>query len=196
MRGDRTGTSIEQSVELTRHPSTCGGATRGIEVRIRRAASGDLALAFRLGGHLDRIRVPPPGAPRIGAELWRHTCFEAFIAVEGLPAYHELNFAPSTEWGAYAFRRYRDGEPLADETLAPRIAVRTGSEGLELDALVPLHRLSAAHASAPLRLGLAAVIEESDGTCSYWALRHPGGKPDFHHPDAFALRLEPPRGEW
>ena len=39
----------------------------------------------------------------------------------------------------------------------------------------------------PLRLGLAAVIEASDGTRSYWALRHPAGQPDFHHADAFAL---------
>ena len=40
------------------------------------------------------------------------------------------------------------------------------------------------------KLALAAVIEEVDGTKSYWALRHPPGKPDFHHPDCFALTLE------
>jgi hypothetical protein len=35
-------------------------------------------------------------------------------------------------------------------------------------------------------LGLSAVLEEQDGTKSYWALAHPpGGKPDFHHPDCF-----------
>jgi hypothetical protein len=41
----------------------------------------------------------------------------------------------------------------------------------------------------PLRLGLSAVIEENDGTISYWALKHLPGKPDFHHPDSFALEL-------
>ena len=39
------------------------------------------------------------------------------------------------------------------------------------------------------RLGLAAVIEETDGNRSYWALAHPPGDPDFHHSDCFALAL-------
>ncbi len=42
---------------------------------------------------------------------------------------------------------------------------------------------------APLHLALSAVIEEKEGTKSYWALKHPPGKPDFHHPDCFALTL-------
>ena len=42
----------------------------------------------------------------------------------------------------------------------------------------------------PLRLGLSAVVEDVDGILSYWALRHPSGKPDFHHTDAFALQLD------
>jgi hypothetical protein len=39
---------------------------------------------------------------------------------------------------------------------------------------------------------ITAVIEEADGTKSYWALNHPPGKPDFHHPDCFALELPAP----
>jgi len=46
-----------------------------------------------------------------------------------------------------------------------------------------------------LRLALAAVVEDERGMLSYWALRHPAGKPDFHHPDAFALELELPQME-
>jgi hypothetical protein len=38
-------------------------------------------------------------------------------------------------------------------------------------------------------MGLSAIIEESDGTKSFWALAHPPGKPDFHHPDCFTLEL-------
>ena len=39
-------------------------------------------------------------------------------------------------------------------------------------------------------MGLCAVIEEKDGTKSYWALAHPpGDKPDFHDPACFALEL-------
>ena len=42
------------------------------------------------------------------------------------------------------------------------------------------------------RVAISAVIEEADGTKSYWALAHPPGKPDFHHADGFALQLPPP----
>ena len=38
--------------------------------------------------------------------------------------------------------------------------------------------------------GLSAVIEDPNGVLSYWALRHPPGKPDFHHPDTFALEID------
>ena len=83
-----------------------------------------------------RIRVPPPGVPRIATDLWRHTCFEAFIAVEGLPAYHEFNFAPSGEWAIYAFAGYRDGGPLANEMFCgrtlPCAPLRVGSSSTAL----------------------------------------------------------------
>jgi hypothetical protein len=40
------------------------------------------------------------------------------------------------------------------------------------------------------QLGLSAVLEETDGTKSYWALTHPNPeKPDFHHPGCFVARL-------
>jgi hypothetical protein len=39
------------------------------------------------------------------------------------------------------------------------------------------------------RLGLAALIEETNGHKSHWALAHPPGKADFHHPDCFACEL-------
>jgi hypothetical protein len=41
-----------------------------------------------------------------------------------------------------------------------------------------------------LRLGLAAVIERTDGGHSYWALTHPGDRPDFHDPAGFVLQIE------
>ena len=69
-----------------------------MQVLVRRSAGAELQMTFRLDGDIPRIRVSPPGVPRIATQLWRHTCFEAFIAVEGQPAYHEFNFAPSGEW--------------------------------------------------------------------------------------------------
>jgi hypothetical protein len=47
----------------------------------------------------------------------------------------------------------------------------------------------AVEADARWELGLSAVLEEKDGTKTYWALEHPSDKPDFHHAACFATRL-------
>jgi hypothetical protein len=185
-------TTAEHWIDLRCHPATRPEAVRAIGVLVRRSAGAELQMTFRIDGDIPRIRVPLPGVPRINTQLWRHTCFEAFIAVQGQPAYHEFNFAPSGEWAVYALSSYRNGGPLANEMLRPHIAVRSTDKRLELDALVRLDTLSAIHPRASLRIGLSAVIEASDGTLSFWALRHAADKPDFHDADGFALLLEPP----
>lgn len=183
--------NAEHWIDLTRHPSTRTESVRAIQVRVRRSANSELQLTFRLDGDIPRILVPSSSAPRIGTDLWRHTCFEAFIQVQGQPAYHEFNFAPSGEWTIYALSGYRSGAPLADEAMRPHISLHSTNSRLDLEAVVRLDTLSAIHSRAFLRIGLSAVIEASDGL-SYWALRHPADKPDFHNPDSFALPLEPP----
>jgi hypothetical protein len=182
--------SIEDWIELACHPSAHPQNARAVAVQVRRMAE-ELHLTFRLDGDIAEIRLPSPGPPRMGMELWRHTCFEAFISIDRKWEYHEINFAPSREWTAYAFRGYRKGGPLATESICPRIAVHATPTRLELDATVRLGALSAFHTSAPLRLGLSAVIEASDGF-SYWALRHRRAKPDFHDAAGFSALLESP----
>jgi hypothetical protein len=186
--------TAEHLLDLTCHPSTRTEIARAVQVLVRRKAC-ELQMTFRLDGDLPRIRIPSAGAPRIGTELWRHTCFEAFIAVEGQSAYHEFNFAPSGEWCVYALSSYRNGGPVADQKLRPHIAMRSTGSRLDLDTIVRLNSLSVIHPRAGLRIGLSAVIEASDGTFSYWALRHSADKPDFHNADGFVLRLEPPGPE-
>jgi hypothetical protein len=147
-------------------------------------------IGFVLDADLTRLRIPPPSLACPKGRLWEHTCFEAFIALNGTPAYHEFNFAPSSEWALYAFQSYREIASVPDETVAPKVNVRRWADQLELDAAVDLHNLSAIHSTAELRLALSAVVEDARGGLSYWALRHPAGKPDFHHADAFALTVD------
>jgi hypothetical protein len=194
-RGPRDGTVLAVPEELlTCHPRTPTGAVRGIVARGSRTAAGVLALSFSLDGELARLRIPAPRTSGIGRELWRHTCFEAFVGPDGSPAYHELNLSPSGEWTVLAFDRYRHAAALADDAVAPRLTVRRLDERLELDAEIALAGLGHASCAAPLRLALAAVVEEMDGALSYWSLHHPPGRPDFHHRDAFVLTLERPAG--
>jgi len=183
--------TVANWLDLKCHPLKHPEAVRAIAVLMRRTPSAELRMTFRLDGDIVRIQVPSPTAPRIATQLWKHTCFEVFIAMDGQPDYHEFNFAPSGEWAVFAFRGYRDGGPVMNEMLHPYICVRSTDNRLELDAVVRLETLSAMHPRAALRVGLSAVVETSDGL-SYWALRHRSDHPDFHDADGFAVLLEPP----
>jgi hypothetical protein len=165
-----------------------GGPVQRIAARVGRRGSVLLDVAFVLEGDLTRLRIPPPVQPRIAADLWQHTCFEIFIARPGMPAYHEFNFSPSGEWTAFAFSDYRQGAQLAEQALDPVISAHRAPDSLRLEAVLPLERLTLA--GAPLSLGLSAVVEDERGELAYWALAHPGAKPDFHHRGAFVLNLD------
>ncbi len=184
--------SIPYTAALTCQPGTSNQWVQGIETRVSWTTRGSLALTYCLKGDIARLKVPRLRLPRRSDGLWQHTCFEVFIAVKGEPSYCEFNFALSGEWAAYSFKSYRDGRPIEDDGLHPKIVVRSAANSFELGSLVRLDRLPLARRGTSLRLGLSAVIEENDGTLSHWALKHPPGKPDFHHLESFALELALP----
>ncbi len=168
---------------LRLHPdSLCRAATR-IDVDVARSPAGSLLLSYFVTGKISELRLPPVTAAVRSDELWRHTCFEAFVRPSPGEAYYEFNFAPSTQWAAYRFDRFRSGMRVVAEIGAPRIDVQAGPEYYSLQAALDLSDLPR---DAGWRLGLAAVIEETSGRKSYWALAHPPGQPDFHHSDCFA----------
>lgn len=174
---------------LTLHPqSRCTAATR-IDVDIARPRPGHLVLRYIVTGRTSDLRLPPVTAPARADELWRHTCFEAFVRAAPDEDYYELNFSPSTQWAAYEFSGYRSGMRVANEVSAPLIEARSRDDEYILQAALDLERLPS---DAAWRLGLSAVIKDSDGNISYWALKHPPGKADFHHSDCFALELTGP----
>jgi hypothetical protein len=116
-------------------------------------------------------------------DLWKTTCLELFVQPVGSEGYLEFNFSPSFQWAAYAFSGYRSGRrdlPSHD----PEIVISPAEEYffLAVEAMPDLPPTA-------LKIGFSAVIEEADGTKSYWALAHPPGKPDFHHPDCFTLEV-------
>jgi hypothetical protein len=182
----RMGSLPRRTVNLKPHPSAPGEAVRAIEASIARDPQGLLRLTYTVTGEVSRLQIATPEPPRRADELWRHTCFEAFIVPGAGPAYIELNFSPSGAWASYAFSDYRERGAECEAAEAPSVTVERGAQAVRLAASI---RLACARDAAPLRLALAAVIEEAGGGLSYWALRHPPGKPDFHHPDGFALRI-------
>jgi hypothetical protein len=180
---------VTPPTELTAHPSTPSDVVRGLGVDLRVENSGVLAFQYSLDADMARISVPPSGAGGRADALWKHTCFEAFIAPADAPGYDEFNFSPSLDWAIYRFSAYREGMSAAEIGRAPEISVRRGDDGLQLESVVDLERLAEFRGATRLRIALAAVIEEQSGRLSYWGLRHPPGKPDFHHPNGFALQV-------
>jgi hypothetical protein len=172
------------------HPaSPCLAATR-IDVEVAGPHAGHLVLCYAVYGRIADIRLPPVTAPTRRDELWRHTCFEAFARVAPAAAYYEFNFSPSTAWAAYRFDGYRSGMTPA-AVAAPTIDVRSNPDCYTLRAALALDRLPDWSRDVAWRLGLSAVIEDTGGRLSYWALAHPAGKPDFHHADGFVHELCP-----
>jgi hypothetical protein len=170
---------------LKLHADSVCEAVSAIEVDVARPAPNELALTYRLTGVIAGLVLPAQAAPARTDELWRHSCFEAFVQPKGGEGYFEVNLAPSTRWAAYRFDGYRQG--MAPALGDPGIAVTTGAQSLEVRAALTL----AEAASAPWRVGISAVIEEAGGRISYWALAHPPGRPDFHHDAGFVVELSP-----
>ena len=177
---------------LTCHPAAAFGAGLELSAAIESVAGARVRVTFRLRGELARVVFPARASPLRVDGLWERTCFEAFIAPDGRAHYVEINVAPSTEWAAYAFDGYRHGMRPLSLPRAPDIAVTQSPGEVRVTADVDLGVIE--DAPWPWCVGLSAVIADRTGTRSYWALRHPAAKPDFHDAAGFAWRLEGPVG--
>jgi hypothetical protein len=180
---------MRQALRL--HPDSLCSAATHIDVDVARPSAGSLLLSYSVTGKISDLRLPPVVTAARADELWRHTCFEAFLGSSADDAYYEFNFAPSTQWAAYRFDSYRSGMQVVTEASAPRIEVQSSPGCYTLQAALALDWLSRLPGGARWRLGLSAVIEETSDRRSYWALAHPPGKADFHHSDCFAQELPP-----
>lgn len=166
---------------LIPHPATPPArAGMALEAWIERWEDGRAEVSYHLHAPTDELVIPDK--PRRGRadELWKSTCFELFV--EGPDGYREYNFSPAGAWAAYDFTDYREGMVRA-VVETPEIDVEDIGDKLLLDAIIDLPEGG--------RFGLAAVVEEVDGTKSFWALAHGKDKPDFHSATCFAADFPP-----
>lgn len=173
------------------HPDTSCPIVDAITVEVVRPQADRLLLTYVVTGRVDAIRWPAPAAPVRTDELWRHTCCEAFLRDDDGDGYRELNLSPSTAWAAYRFDSYRSGMREAVDVTTLAIDVLHDTGRVTLRAALTIVDLTAASSDRPPRVALSAVIEDTAGRLSYWALAHPPGQPDFHHADGFAAALPP-----
>ena len=159
-------------------------SVRALTASVQREGEGILRFRYQLDAELSALRIPAMSVSRRADELWKHTCFEAFMATD--EGYLEFNFSPSTEWAAYSFTSYRKGMAPVALASPPRIEVTRSASRLVVDARVEVRSFLQ---NTKHRIALTAVIEDDSGRISYWALKHAPDKPDFHHAAGFILEV-------
>ena len=174
------------SFSLVPHPEAHRSSVCAVEVRLK-FSDGLTWLTFEVSPGAN-LRLNAQVRPARSDGLWRSTCMELFVLDNQGPGYREYNFSPSREWAAYRFSSYRSEAAKLSVKRPPAIGTIRGEAGFALYAALEGQVLNAGS-----HFALSAVIEETDGTRSYWALAHPPGKPDFHHPACFTATLPPPR---
>lgn len=180
---------LPDRLALLAHPAALLASPVQAEAWAQLEARG-LVLGFSIAAPDGVLALPPRVArPARRDRLWEHTCCEAFVGTPGGEPYVELNLSPSGDWALWAFDGYRAGMRAAASDV-PRTRILQQSRELRIDAIVPLDALAAVLGAPPYALGLAAVIETQDGEHAYFALAHPGPRPDFHARAARTLVLD------
>jgi hypothetical protein len=157
-----------------------------IEGNLRRQAN-TLAIHFAMSDPASIVSLSPTALPTRKHGLWKETCFEFFLGVEGSEHYWEFNLSPARHWNIYRFEGYRQGmqDELAWDALPFEVQQHSGTVTLDLELdLSPI-----AITQQNLELAIATVILLKTGATSYWALTHSAPEADFHHRNSFTIKL-------
>jgi len=147
-----------------------------------------LSIGYALLGNLSDLAIP---APRESSgrknRLSEETCLEFFLGVNDSERYWEFNLSPAGHWNVYRFTSYREGmreEPAFRSLpfdLLKKPEVLRFSLDLDIEKIIPPDKA--------LKVAVSAVIKTIKGKTSYWALAHPGPRPDFHRREGFTIDL-------
>jgi hypothetical protein len=167
------------------------GNPAGLTIGGSIARRGDtLSVRCEVRGNLSKVEIPAAAeAPRRKDRLWEETCLELFLGTADSGEYWEFNLSPSGHWNTYRFARYREG--MREEPAIPSLpfAVRIGPDALELSMELDVGKILPA--GETIEAGVAVVVKPVKGGTNYWALTHPGRRPDFHRRENFALEFPP-----
>ncbi|NJM49643.1 MAG: DOMON-like domain-containing protein [Sphingomonadales bacterium] len=176
---------MDNILKLLCHKETQAKSIKNVAVEAMLSGQGQLSLRYHVDCHISALETGHPKPPMRTDRLWESTCFEIFLRGEG-QAYIELNFAPSGQWAAYHFTRYRGGMTALD-IAAPQIALNESESRFALEAGVQLPK---DWTGLDLQAAISCVCEETDGVKSYWALAHNYDRPDFHDQACFTKILK------
>lgn len=120
--------------------------------------------------------------------LWKHTCFELFVASADSNAYREFNFSSNGQWNCYDFSNYRQQQQSVEIDVPPQINFDNPTPDTNLLS-IKLSPQSLGTAPQDLQLGITAVIQYIDQSLDYYALAHCATRPDFHLKNSFCLYI-------
>jgi hypothetical protein len=147
-----------------------------------------LAIVYTLAGPLQELLIAPPAAaPARQWVLWETTCFEFFLAIPETTAYWEFNLSPAGHWNLFRLADNRQGIQEEPALQVLPLTVNRQPERLTLTLDVDLAAIIQPETS--LEVAVSTVLQHQDGRLSYWALTHPGPKPDFHNRTGFLLKV-------
>ncbi len=175
---------------LLPHPDAPARGVSSVSVDISPAEGRPAAYRVEFDvSHDGSLALPPELPPARADELWKTTCGEVFLMPGEGPDYIEFNLSPSSRWAAYGFHGYRTAMRDVDLAFDPGIEIAPDAPGrfglaAELDI--------SAVGTSNVRMNLTMVVEETDGTKSFWALAHAVEVPDFHNADCFVAHLPAP----
>ena len=158
---------------------------------LRASHADQLKLTYRLSGDLDALQTSRSHA----AGAHRRT-----LAAQLLRSLHRPQrrgrllgiqlLAVGRLGGLSLHRLPRRNGAAADRCATGHRPEHRAATTVELAVSLDLSWLARSVAGRGLRLGLAAVVEDKARVLSYWALKHPAEKPDFHHADSFVVELD------
>ena len=171
---------------LIYHPATPSDLVSQLTATVSELTEDHIQISYQLNGDLSQLLIPELQAPSASDNLWKHSCFELFIAQADTENYYEFNFSPSTLWAAYAFNSYRVRQEW-DIKNVPNLRISQTLNQLQVEATLNLTDLPLLNFNKNWLIGLSAVIETKHNDLSYWAIKHPEAQLNFHHRDGFIL---------
>ena len=158
-----------------------------------------LAITYDLLGSLSAINLidQRSTSTKRTHDLWKDTCFEWFLKSPQKKNYWEFNASPSGDWNFYQLDDYRKNLHESPLVIHPKITsswleARQEQGHYRYQVAVDLKRLldSTPHLREEGLLAVTSVVRYRSGEVSYYSLRHPVEKPDFHSNEAFILFLK------
>lgn len=122
-------------------------------------------------------------------EIWKATCFEAFLKSPKSSEYLELNFNPDGDWNCYHFQDCRLPQPPQEvpHVVSVFYSFEKDSSTFRYDIRLDSNFTKTFSQLSTLDVGLTSILLMKDKSKNYFALRHTAEKPDFHKPDSFII---------